>query len=104
MRPSRRQLAALQAENAQLTARNKRLEEEVGIHARESAAIAGRLTRANSDLDCMRETVASHLAASRHPSTVLHSVDAFTEALQQALRDAGIDLSLDVYRLKGGVL
>ena len=104
MRPSRRQVADLQAEIARLTAHDARLGEEVGIHAQESASLAGRLTRPNDDLTRMKETVASHLAATRHPSTVLHTVDAFTEALQQALKDAGLDLSLDVYRMKGIVL
>ena len=104
MRPSRRQLAALQAENERLAASNMRLEREVDIHAQEAATLAGRLTRSNDNLARMREVVASHIAAAGHPSTVLHDVYGFTTALEQALKDAGLDLGADVYRLKGAAL
>lgn len=104
MRPSRRQLAQLAAQVEDLKAHNARLEGEVRTHARESEDLATSLVRANDELGRARETVAHHLAAAGHPSTVLHDARAFADALEQALRDAGVDLRLELMRMNGAQL
>ncbi|MFF8482387.1 hypothetical protein [Streptomyces antibioticus] len=104
MRPSRRQLAALQQQNDQLTLQNAHLRHEVTVHAREAEALASALIRSSGERDRVKDVVASHIAAVGHPNTVLHDVHEFTGALQQALKDAGVDLTTDVLRLKGGAL
>lgn len=54
-----------------------------------------------TELSTAKDVIASHLVAAGHPSTVLHDVHAFAEALQQALTDAGVDIRLELARLEG---
>lgn len=53
------------------------------------------------ELSTCKDIVASHIVAAGHPSTVLHDVHAFADALEQALTDAGVDIRIELDRLKG---
>jgi hypothetical protein len=59
--------------------------------------VAGELSRA-------KDVIALHIVAAGHPSTVLHDVRSFADALQQALTDAGVDLQIELARLEGAEL
>ena len=59
--------------------------------------VAGELSRA-------KDVIALHIVAAGHPSTMLHDVQWFADALQQALTDAGVDLQIELARLEGGGL
>jgi hypothetical protein len=69
-----------------------------------AAATAYALEQVAGELSRAKDVIASHLVAVGHPSTVLHDVRSFTEALQQALTDAGVDLRLELARLEGSDL
>lgn len=53
------------------------------------------------ELSTAKDVVASHIVAAGHPSTVLHDVRSFATALEQALTDAGVDIRIELDRLKG---
>jgi hypothetical protein len=59
--------------------------------------VAGELSRA-------KDVIASRIAAAGHPSTAWQSPQAFADALQQALTDAGVDLQIEFARLEGADL
>lgn len=67
-------------------------------------ACASQLERVAGELSRMKDVVASHLVAAGHPSTVLHTVHDFRDALEQALTDAGVDIRLELARLEGADL
>jgi hypothetical protein len=62
---------------------------------------AGRIAH---ELATAKDVIASHIVAAGHPSTVLHSPQAFAEALRVALADAGVDLRIELARLEGAEL
>jgi hypothetical protein len=64
----------------------------------------GALAMVATELSTAKEVIASHIVAAGHPSTVLHDVHSFGNALQQALTDAGVDLRLELARLEGAEL
>jgi hypothetical protein len=59
--------------------------------------VAGELSRA-------KDVVALHLVAAGHPSTVVHDVRAFAEALREALAASRVDIRLELARLEGADL
>lgn len=69
---------------------------------RTAAIAASRLyTAADRELGLYQEIVATHVHAAGHPSTVLHDVHTFADALVQALTDAGVDIRGELNRLEG---
>lgn len=68
-----------------------------------TAARAGSrlFNQADAELGLWQEIVPSHMAAAGHPSTVLHDVHAFVDALEQALTDAGVDVRSHLDRMEG---
>ncbi len=69
-----------------------------------ASASASQLGRIAAELSTCKDVIASHIAAAGHPSTVLHDVRSFADALQQALADAGVDLRVELARLEGSHL
>ncbi|MGW2720799.1 hypothetical protein [Streptomyces sp. NPDC001492] len=62
------------------------------------------LSHLSAELDRCKETVALHIVAAGHPSTVVHDVKAFAESLREALAANGVDLRLELARLEGSQL
>lgn len=56
------------------------------------------------ELSTCKDVIALHIVAAGHPSTVLHDVRSFADALEQALTDAGVDIRIELDRLKGAEL
>lgn len=81
----------------QLIAERDTAQEEAATVGRVLEEVAGELSRA-------KDVVASHLVAAGHPSTVLHDVRHFRDALEQALTDAGVDIRLELARMEGADL
>lgn len=98
---SRRDLAdRLTAKDAridQLTAERHAYKTDARATARALEQVAGELSRA-------KDVIASHIVAAGHPSTVLHDATSFATALTQALADSGVDIRLELARLKGADL
>jgi hypothetical protein len=57
--------------------------------------------RVAEQLSTLKDTVALHLVAAGHPSTVVHDVTAFADSLREALAANGVDLRLELARLEG---
>lgn len=98
MRPSSRQLTE---RNRSQAARIERLIAERDAFEKDAGACAYALAQVAGELSRCKDVVASHLVASGHPNTVLHSVREFRDALQQALTDAGVDIRIELARLEG---
>lgn len=64
----------------------------------------GALAHVAAELSTAKDVIASHLVAADHPSTVLHDVHTFADALEQALTDAGVDIRLELARQEGAEL
>lgn len=101
MRVSRREL---EARNARQARRLDRLEEERDGAIATAAACASQLGRVTGELSRAKDTVALHIVAAGHPSTVVHDVKAFGESLREALAANGVDLRLELARLEGSDL
>jgi microcompartment protein CcmL/EutN len=67
-------------------------------------ACASALEQVSAELSRAKDVIALHIVAAGHPSTVLHDVRSFADALQQALTDAGVDLQIELARLEGAGL
>jgi microcompartment protein CcmL/EutN len=67
-------------------------------------ACASALEQVSAELSRAKDVIALHIVAAGHPSTVLHDVRSFADALQQALTDAGVDLQIELARLEGAEL
>jgi hypothetical protein len=67
-------------------------------------ACASALEEVSGELSRAKDVIALHIVAAGHPSTVLHDVRSFADALQQALTDAGVDLQIELARLEGAGL
>jgi hypothetical protein len=101
MRPSYRELAdRYQRRGTQI----ERLISERDAYKTDAAANAHALEQVAGELSRAKDVIASHLVAAGHPSTVLHTVHDFADALQQALTDARVDLRLELNRLEGSDL
>lgn len=98
MRFSRRELIS---RNARLAASNERLTADRDAHAEEGTALASTLLRVTGELSALKDIVALHIHAAGHPDTVIHDPQKFAEALRISLADAGVDLRLELGRLKG---
>jgi hypothetical protein len=57
--------------------------------------------RRAEEMATLRDVVALHLVAAGHPSTVVHDVTSFADALREALAANGVDLRLELARLEG---
>lgn len=101
MKVSYRQLAERYEQRGD---RIERLISERDAHQADATASAYALEQVSGELSRAKDVIASHLAAVGHPSTVLHDVHAFAEALHQALSDARVDLRLELARLEGSDL
>ncbi|MEJ8671918.1 hypothetical protein WKI71_36810 [Streptomyces sp. MS1.AVA.1] len=101
MRPSYRQIVD---RNQRQAARIELLISERDDALTGQRACASQLERIAGESSRMKDVVASHLVAAGHPSTVLHTVHDFTDALRQALTDAGVDIRLELARLEGAEL
>ncbi|MEU8756268.1 hypothetical protein AB0C88_37850 [Streptomyces chartreusis] len=71
---------------------------------RNASDLAWALEQVAGELSRAKDVIASHLVAAGHPSTVLHDVRTFRDALTQALTDAGVDIRLELARLEGAEL
>lgn len=101
MRVSYRELADRYARRG---VRIEQLIADRDAHKETADACASQLARIAAELSATKDVVASHLVAAGHPDTVLHSVEAFRDALTQALTDAGVDIRLELARLEGSQL
>ena len=101
MRVSYRELADRYARRGD---RIERLIGERDAAQKDAAACGHALEQVAGELSRVKDVVASHLVAAGHPNTVLHSVEAFRDALAQALADAGVDIRLELARLEGSQL
>jgi len=87
---NRRQAASLDRALAERDA----FEADATATARALGQVAGELSRA-------KDVVALHLVAAGHPSTVVHDVRSFADALLEALTASRVDLRLELARLEG---
>lgn len=101
MRPSRRRLTE---QGADLAARNERLLAERDEARAGETACANQLERIAHELSRGKDVIATHMVATAHPSTVLHSPQACMESLREALTEVGFDLRLELERVDGAEL
>jgi hypothetical protein len=85
------------AQIERLIAERDALAQDAGACGRALGQVAGELSR-------VKDVVALHLVAAGHPSTVVHDVKSFAEALREALTASGVDLRLELARLEGADL
>lgn len=101
MKTSYRQLADRNKRQAdrieQLLGERDAFKKDAGACGYALEQVAGELSRA-------KDIVALHLVAAGHPSTVVHDVKAFAEALREALEASRVDLRLELARLEGSEL
>jgi hypothetical protein len=101
VKPSYRQLAERNRRQAAridlVTAERDAFEKDAGACGYALEQVAGELSRC-------KDVVALHLVAAGHPSTVVHDVKTFAEALREALTASGVDLRLELARLEGADL
>lgn len=94
---SRRRLEERNARQAahidRLTAERDAFQEDADATGRALEQVAGELSRA-------KDVIALHLVAAGHPSTVIHDVRTFAEALHEALTANRVDLQIELARLE----
>jgi hypothetical protein len=95
----------------ELEARNRRQARRIdGLIAERDDALEGQtacasqLERAMGELSRAKDVIALHMVAAGHPSTVVHDVRTFAEALREALSANRVDLTLELARLEGRAL
>lgn len=59
---------------------------------------------ATDELSTVKDIVASHIVAAKHPSSALSDAHSMAIALQEALEAAGVDLTAELARLEGADL
>ncbi|MDX3243497.1 hypothetical protein [Streptomyces sp. ME18-1-4] len=97
------------ADTLQARVERRETERDEALDAKKAAQFAARTAAekfVDADLELLRckDVIAMHIVAAGHPSTVLHSPQEFATALQQALADAGVDLTAELARLEGADL
>ncbi|MFE3031523.1 hypothetical protein ACFXKY_07730 [Streptomyces canus] len=98
MRISRREL---EARNRRQAARIDRFIEERDEAQQGERACASQLERVARELSIGKDVIATHVIATGHPSTVLHSPEACMESLVEALEANGFHLRLEMARIEG---
>jgi hypothetical protein len=101
MRPSRREL---EASNRRKDARIDQLIGKFEEAQRGERACAKQLERIAHELSRGKDVIATHMVATAHPSTVLHSPQACMESLREAPTAVGFDLRLELERVDGSEL
>ena len=101
MRRSRRALATQVANDS---ARLEKLTEDLEEARADRQALASQLERVARELSIGKDIIATHVIATGHPSTVLHSPEACMESLVEALEAVGFHLRLEMARLEGSDL
>jgi hypothetical protein len=101
MRPSRRELEGRDRRRA---AQVERLISERDDARAGELACAKQLERIAHELSRGKDVIATHMVATAHPSTVLHSPQARMESLREALTAVGFDLRLELERVDGSEL
>jgi hypothetical protein len=94
----------LEERNARQAARIDRLIAERDSFKGDAKATGSALELVAGELSRMKDVVALHLVAAGHPSTVVHDVKAFAEALREALAASRVDICLELGRLEGADL
>jgi hypothetical protein len=62
------------------------------------------LEKAYGELSDLKEEVALHIVAAKHPSSALSDAHSMGVALQEALEAHGVDLRIELARLEGSEL
>lgn len=101
MRVSYRQL---EARNQRQADRIERLIGERNKFEEDAAAAVYALEQVAGELSRAKDTVALHLVAAGHSSTVVHDVRLFADSLREALAANRVDLRLELARLEGADL
>lgn len=94
----------LEERNRRLTVRNEALIADRDSWKKDARATAKALEQVAGELSRMKDVVALHLVAAGHPSTVVHDVKSFAEALREALAASRVDICLELARLEGADL
>lgn len=101
MRASRRHLEErVQRQAGQID----RLIADRDAHVREARATASALLRVAGELSRLKDEVALHIVAAKHPSSALSDAHSMGVALQEALQAHGVDLRIELARLEGSDL
>ncbi len=87
-----------------LAVRNEALIAERDSFKEDARVTAKALEQQSGELSRMKDVVALHLVAAGHPSTVVHDVKTFAEALREALAASRVDICLELGRLEGADL
>lgn len=88
------------------TSRRKLIERNANLGARLDKAIADRdtngaaLRRVSAELSDLKDEVALHIVAAKHPSSALSDAHSMAVSLQEALAALGVDLRIEVARLE----
>lgn len=101
MRIPRREL---EARNCRQANRIDRLTAERDAFQKDAEATGYALGQVADELSRAKDVVALHLVAAGHPSTVIHDVRTFADALHEALTASRVDLRLELARLEGAEL
>lgn len=101
MRISRREL---ENRNRRQAARIDQLLKELEEAQAGERACASQLERIAHELSRGKDVIATHIVATAHPSTVLHSPQQCMESLREALTAVGFDLRLELERVEGAEL
>jgi hypothetical protein len=94
----------LEERNARQAAHIDRLIAERDSFKEDAKATGSALEQQSGELSRMKDVVALHLVAAGHPSTVVHDVRTFAEALREALAASRVDICLELARLEGADL
>jgi hypothetical protein len=81
-----------------------RLIRERNKYEEDAAAAVYALEKTAGELSRAKDVVAMHIVAAGHPSTVVHDVRSFADALREELAANGVDLRLELARLEGAEL
>lgn len=89
---------------SELKARNERLAAQVRDERDAKHACASQLERVAAELSHLKDEIALHIVACKHPSSALSDAHSAAIALQEALQAHGIDLRIELARLEGADL
>lgn len=70
----------------------------------EANALASGLLRVATELSDLKDELALHIVAVKHPSSALSDAHSMAVGLQEALAARGVDLRLELARLEDGAL
>lgn len=94
----------LQSDLDAVKADRERIRSERNQFAKDASTCARQLERHASELSTIRDEVALHIVAAKHPSSALSDAHSSAIALQEALAAHGIDLRVELARLEGADL